>query len=447
MTDTVFALATAPGRAAIAVMRVSGPATGDIVTQVCGPLPRARRATLRTFRDAAGRVIDRGLILWFPGPGSYTGEDCAEFHIHGGPVLIDELTRTLAQHGLRLAAPGEFSRRAFDNGRLELDQVEAVADLIDAETSAQARQALGQLQGAIGRRFRLWREELIGILSDLEGAIDFPDEELPPDLAGRAAGALTVLRQSLAGAAVDATRGRRIRDGYKVAIIGAPNAGKSSLFNYLLGRDAAIVTPVAGSTRDVIEAPLDLDGYRVLLADMAGIRDANEMVELEGVRRARQWSAEADLRIWVVDGSSNDEQWRVAADLVSAGDLCVLNKSDLPAAAAAAAAGAAAAALSASVHSAQLVGVADETIRSLVTSRVLADLAGGEFPAATRARHAALIAAAQEDLSRALGVFCEQPELAAEDVRNAAKSLEGITGRIGSEDVLASIFSRFCIGK
>ena len=441
MSDTIFAPATAPGRAAVAVVRISGPATAAALGALAVRLPGPRRASLRTLRGPDGDVIDKGLVLWFPGPNSYTGEDSAELHLHGGLAVVAALTQALWAAGLRLAEPGEFPRRAFENGRLDLDQAEAVADLVDAETEAQARQALGQLEGALGQRYDHWRGQLIDALAQLEAAVDFPDEDVPADVAARARGPIQRLLAELDEALADEARGRRIRDGYRIAIIGAPNAGKSSLFNALLGRDAAIVTPIPGATRDVIEAPLVLAGYKVLLADMAGLRATEDPVEIEGVRRARAWAADADLRLWLVDGSASDGGWRLAADLLQPADVVLINKADLPA-------GEDSAAVRKMAPTAQTVSVAagvDGLLRGL-SDRVVADLSGAEFPAVTQARHRNLLEIAREHLRRGL-ISLEEPELAAEDVRLAARALGRVAGRIGAEDVLDLVFASFCIGK
>jgi len=446
MRDTIFAPATAAGRAAVAVVRISGPDAGPALAALAGPLPAPRRAVVRKLRDARGDVIDQALVLWMPGPGSYTGEDAAELHLHGGPAVVGLATAALAASGLRLAEPGEFTRRAFEAGRLSLDQAEGVADLVDAETEAQARQAVAQLHGALGRRYARWRSMLAEALAYVEAAVDFPDEELPSDVARRALPRIARLEDDLARALADARRGERVRDGYRIALIGAPNAGKSRLFNQLLERDAAIVTPMAGTTRDVIEAPLVIAGYKVVAADMAGVRETREAIEGEGVRRARAWADEADLRLWVVDAAAGVGAWREASDLVRPGDMLLLNKSDL-------AAGCdAAAALRALDESAERFEVSAETgaglgpLREALARRVAADLGGLEFPAVTRARHARVLAEALAHLDRA-GRALETPELAAEDLRLAARALERITGRIGAEDVLDVIFGSFCIGK
>jgi len=443
MRDTIFALATAPGRAAVAVIRISGPNAGSALRALAGRLPSPRRATARRLRSADGQTLDEALVLWLPGPGSYTGEDVAELQLHGGVAVIAGVTHALLAQGLRLAEPGEFTRRAFEAGRLDLDQAEGVADLIDAETDAQARQALAQLGGALGRRYEGWRETLTHALAFVEAAVDFPDEEVPADVAGRALPLVASLMHDLEAALADAGRGERVRDGYRVALIGAPNAGKSALFNALLGRDAAIVTATAGTTRDVIEAPMGLAGYKVILADMAGLRASDDAIETEGVRRARAWASSAALRIWVVDGSAGDGAWREAADLVRPGDLLAINKSDLPLGADRAAFDAVALEQFDVAATTGKIGA----LRDSLSARVIADLTGADFPAVTRARHEALL---RDALTRLRGVDAaalETPELAAEDLRLAARAMERVTGRIGAEEVLDVVFGAFCIGK
>jgi tRNA modification GTPase len=446
MRDTIFAPATAAGRAAVAVVRISGPEAGPALRALAGRLAAPRRAVVRKLRDDRGDVIDQALVLWMPGPGSYTGEDAAELHLHGGPAVVGRATAALAALGLRLAEPGEFTRRAFEAGRLSLDQAEGVADLVDAETEAQARQAVAQLEGALGRRFARWRAMLSEALAHVEAAVDFPDDELPSDVARGAEPRIARLEDDLGRALGDARRGERVRDGYRVALIGAPNAGKSRLFNRLLERDAAIVTPTAGTTRDVIEAPMVIEGYKVLVADMAGVRETAEAIEGEGVRRARAWASDADLRLWVVDAAEAGGAWREAGDLVRPGDMLLLNKSDLEPGRDAAAA------LGALDESSERFEVSAETggglaaLREALGRRVAADLGGVEFPAVTRTRHARVLAEALAHLDRASRTL-ETPELAAEDLRLAARALERITGRIGAEDVLDVIFGSFCIGK
>jgi tRNA modification GTPase len=451
MIRTIFALATAPGRAAVAIVRVSGPLAGEAVRRLAGALPTPRRAALRTLRRPGdGAVLDRALTLWFPGPDSYTGEDCAEFHVHGGHAVVEGLVDALIGLGLGLAEPGEFTRRAFQNGRLDLAQAEAVADLVDAETEAQRRQALAQLEGDLSRRHGAWRGVLIEALAVLEAAVDFPDEDVPETVADEAAPALRALAAELDDALIDADRGERVRDGYRIALVGAPNAGKSSLLNALAGRDAAIVAASPGTTRDVIEVSLNLAGFRVLIADTAGLRATTEPVEIEGVRRARGRAEQAALRIWVVDGAADDPAWRETAKVVRPDDICVINKQDLKP-------GLAGDAVRDWANGQGLKTLELSLVRrsglleleTLLTARVTSALTGAEFPAATRARHRHDLAEARAHLGRALLALSApvEVELAAEDVRLAARSLAKISGRIDPEDVLDRVFARFCIGK
>jgi len=446
MTDTIFALATAPGRAAVAVLRVSGPEAMRALRSLTSRAPSPRRAAVRVLRAADGTILDRALVLWFPAPASFTGEDCAELHLHGGAAVIDGVTAALLGAGLRLAEPGEFTRRAFENGKLDLDQAEAIGDLIDSESAAQARQALGQLEGALGRRYGAWREALIDALAHLEAAVDFPDEGLAPEVAEGARASLEHLLSDLGAALADADRGRRVREGYRVAIVGAPNAGKSSLLNALARRDAAIVTKTAGTTRDVIEVPLAAGGYRTILADMAGVRRSEDPIEAEGVRRAKAWAESADLRLWVVDRSAGDGAWALAAPLVLDGDLCLLNKSDLPAGADGFAARGMAADRKLDCLDVSLTSSGAGAIRDWLQRRVVRELAGGDFPAATRARHLDLLTEGRDHLGRSLDNLAD-PELAAEDIRLALRALGRVTGRVGAEDVLDRVFASFCIGK
>ena len=448
--DTIFALATAPGRAAIAIIRLSGPEAGGAVTALAGGGLRARAATLRVLRDPAdGAVLDEALVLWFPAPASVTGEDCAELQLHGGAAVVNAVTEALLALGIRLAGPGEFTRRAFENGKLDLSQAEAVADLVDAETESQRRQAFAQLDGALAQRHATWRAGLIEALAVLEAAVDFPEEDLPESVAAEAKPSLTRIVAELDIALADGGRGERVRGGFRVALIGAPNAGKSSLLNALVGRDAAIVTATPGTTRDVIEVPLTLSGYRVVLADTAGVRAARDPIEAEGVRRARAWAEAADLRLLVVDGSADDEAWRGVVGLTRAGDICLLNKADLPHGTSVAAE---AWATSQGVRSLSL-SLANEAglggLRGVLSERVVGALSGAEFPAATQERHRRDLVETRAQLDRALRALSEpaEVELAAEDVRLAARSLARISGQVGAEDVLDRVFARFCIGK
>ena len=444
MTDTIFAPATAAGRAAVAVVRLSGPRSGAAVRALAGVLPPPRQATVRSLRDGEGRGIDQALVLWFAGPASYTGEDCAEFHVHGGPAVVASLLEALAAFGLRLAEPGEFTRRAFENGKLDLAQAEGVADLIEAETEAQRRQALDQLGGALGQAQARWRDRLIEALAMFEAAVDFPDEEVPADVAARARPALEDLAGELEQTLVDVKRGERVREGFRIALVGAPNAGKSTILNALARREAAIVTATPGTTRDVIEVPLRLAGYKVLIADTAGLRDTADEIEAEGVRRARRWAEEADLRVWVVDGAS---QAAATVPDLHPHDLCVINKADLEQGAETGHALVEARALNVEVHRVSAWKPADiAALEQALEGRVVEALAGADPPAATRLRHRELLAEALERVRRALALE-DDLELAAEDVRLASRALDRITGRIDPEEVLGRVFSSFCIGK
>ncbi|WP_068876070.1 MULTISPECIES: tRNA uridine-5-carboxymethylaminomethyl(34) synthesis GTPase MnmE [unclassified Phenylobacterium] len=445
MTDTIYAPATAAGRAAVAVVRVSGPATRAAVKVLAGALPRPRRASLKTLRHPDGEAIDQALVLFFAGPESYTGEDAAEFHVHGGPAVVGAVIAALRALDLRLAEPGEFTRRAFENGKLDLAQAEGVADLIDAETEAQRRQALEQLGGRLSDVQARWTEALLEALAMLEAAVDFPDEEVPQDVAARARPVLQQLVAELEIAAADAERGERIREGYRIALIGAPNAGKSTLLNALAGRDAAIVTATPGTTRDIIEVPMVLAGYKALMADTAGLRETGDEIEAEGVRRARAWAAGADLRLWLVDGSSA-ETGTVPMEL-RPGDLCLITKRDLAVGPAGAWAAGQARRLGLAVAEITARGPGDlDWIRGVLEERIVEALEGAEPPAATRLRHQELLTEAADRLRHALAQD-EHLELAAEDVRLAARALDRITGRIDPEHVLGRIFSTFCIGK
>ncbi len=451
MSDTIFAPATAAGRAAVSVIRLSGPATRETLVALTKSALRPRRASLRALRRPSdGAVLDQALVLWFPGPASFTGEDSGELHLHGGGAVTEAVIEALASLGLRLAEPGEFTRRAFEHGRLDLAQAEAIADLVDAETEAQRRQALAQLEGELSGRHAVWREALIEALAGLEAAVDFPDEELPESVAAEARAPIEKVAAELAAALADSSRGERVREGFRIALIGAPNAGKSSLLNALAGSDAAIVTPTPGTTRDVIEVVLDLAGYRVTVADTAGLRESTDPIEAEGVRRAADRAGRADLRLLVIDAAASGDEWRTVTEWARPGDLALLNKADLPA-------GPAGQAARAWAERDQLLtldlslatGAGFAQVSERLTESVVGALSGSEFPAATRARHRRDLTAAHDHLRRALDEFDGgmAVELAAEDVRLAARCLARIGGRIDAEDVLDRVFARFCIGK
>ena len=434
MTDTIFAPATAAGRAAVAVVRLSGPQTAKAVRALAGRLPAARRASLRRLEGPDGRAIDDALVLWFPAPGSYTGEDSAEFHVHGGPAVVGALLDALSAQGLRLAEPGEFTRRAFEHGKLDLAQAEGVADLIDAETEAQRAQALAQLGGRLSQVQARWRDGLVRALAMLEAAVDFPDEEVPADVAARARPILDILADELDSAAADVERGEQVREGFRIALLGAPNAGKSTLLNALAKREAAIVSAMPGTTRDIIEVPMVLGGYKVIIADTAGLRRTEDEIEAEGVRRAEAWAETAGLRVWLVDGYGDPEP-EVPA-VLRRGDIVLLTKRDL---------GEGLEGLPGEPVTAKIPNDVAWLERAL-TETVGKALAGGEPPTATRLRHRELLTEAATRLRHALAED-KALELAAEDVRLAARALDRITGRIDPEQVLGRIFATFCIGK
>ncbi|MCY4405721.1 MAG: tRNA uridine-5-carboxymethylaminomethyl(34) synthesis GTPase MnmE [Rhodospirillaceae bacterium] len=441
--DTIFALSSGGGRAAIAVIRVSGPAAAEALTRIGGkPLPEPRRAALRRFREpATGAAIDLGLALWFPAPASASGEDMAEFHVHGGPAVIVALCDALAAiPGLRPAEPGEFTRRAFEAGRLDLTEAEGIADLVAAETDAQRRQALAQMEGGLHRLYDGWRERLMALRANVEAAIDFSDQELGEDPLAAAAPGLAALEAEVAAHLDDARRGERLREGFCIAIVGAPNAGKSSLLNRLAGRDAAIVSTRAGTTRDVVEVRLDLGGWPLTLADTAGLRESRDEIESEGMRRALARAASADLSLVVFDGAL----WPAAdaQSLALLGDdaLAVLNKTDLLAGPApTTVAGRAALGVSC------LTGAGFEALLETLAGEIARRYPTADAPALTRARHRQAVVECREALARAIAGPAD--ERLAEELRLAAHALGRITGRVDVEAVLDLVFRDFCIGK
>jgi tRNA modification GTPase len=435
MTDTIFALATPPGRGAIAILRLSGPGTDAALLSLGAGGLKPRTASLRDLAHG-GRAIDQALVLRFPAPNSYTGEDCAELHLHGGRAVVEGATLALVDLGLRPAEPGEFTRRAFENGRMDLAQAEAVADLIDAETEAQASQALGQLEGALSQTYAGFRRDLLTALALIEAEIDFPDEEVPDNLARSAGPLLDRLIADLKAALADGRRGERVRAGYRIVLIGETNAGKSSLFNALAAREAAIVTPIAGTTRDVLDADLIIGGYAVTLSDTAGLRDSTDPVEAEGVRRARARAEAADLRLWV---RGPDDVEGDAAGFARPGDLLVLTKADLGTAPA--------------VPGFETLTLSTATGKGLgdllgwISARLSRDLAGTDFPAVTRERHRRRLVEALAAVEAGRAALEASPEMAGDDLRRAAEALARVTGAVGVEDILGEVFSTFCIGK
>jgi len=446
--DTIFALSTPPGRGGIAVFRISGPAAGDALAALSGAgLPPPRQACLVELRRPGdGTPIDRGLVLWFPGPASFTGEDLGELQLHGGRAVVAATAGALAAlPGLRVAEPGEFTRRAFDNQKLDLAEVEGLADLINAETEAQRRVALSQLDGALSRVIEGWRRRLIEIAARLEAWIDFPEDDLPTGLDEEVALQLADLRAEMEPYLASDRRGERLRDGLTVTILGAPNVGKSSLLNAIARRDVAIVSDRAGTTRDVIEVHLDLGGYPLTLADTAGLRaeaaEGGDEIEVEGVARARGRAETADLRLVVFDAVLDLAMQEATTDLVAADSLVVFNKVDLaPPPEPTAFETNAVFAVSAKT------GTGLEALLDALAARAEALLGlAGAAPLLTRLRHREALADCLAGLGRA--EHAALPELRAEDLRLALRALGRITGRIDVEELLDVVFREFCIGK
>jgi tRNA modification GTPase len=438
MSETIFALSSGGGPAGLAVIRVSGPESRDLLAAMTGREAfEPRRAVRVAVRDpATGEIIDDGLALWFPGPGSYTGEDVAEFHIHGGPAVIEAVLRVMGTWpGLRLAEPGEFTRRAFQNDKLDLAEAEGLIDLIEAETEAQRRQALRQARGALGELQAVWRARLVRALAHLEAVIDFPDEEIPNSVNTQIKMDISWLADQITQYIERSKVGERVRSGIRVAIVGPPNAGKSSLLNLLARRDAAIVAETAGTTRDVIEVEMDVGGFPVVLADTAGLRETGEAVEAEGVQRARSWAEGADIKIAVFDVREG-----VDGDVVDSQTFVVFNKMDL-CEKSIDWCGSGLGVFRISVKTGAGIGALLDALAGVVRARF--ETAGA--PVFTRARHRTALEGCLAALRRAADAAL--PELMAEDLRLAVRSLGRITGEVDVEDLLDIIFSEFCIGK
>lgn len=437
--ETIFALASGVGRAGIAVLRVSGPRAFMVLERLTGrPPPPARRAVTRVLRDPAnGEMLDRALVLGFVGPASFTGEDLVELHLHGGRAVVEGAVAALSRfEGLRPAGAGEFTRRAFEAGKLDLSAAEGIHDLVMADTAAQRRLALRQSGGDFAVLCEGWRARLLDLLARIEAFIDFPDEDLPPDMLEGTAGGIAALTREIAARLADGGRGERLRAGVMVAILGPPNVGKSSLLNALAGRDAAIVSARAGTTRDVIEVALDLDGYPVTLVDTAGIREAGDEIEAEGIRRALARAAEADLRLVLTEAGSGVP----APEEVVRHDFSirVVTKADLGGAGALPEG-----AMAVSAESGE--GIAGLLAAIGARVRELCDV--GDAPAITRARHRAALTDCHDALERAAATVEGDLVLLAEELRLAARALGRIAGRVDVEQVLDRIFAGFCIGK
>ncbi len=429
--ETIFALASAPGRAGVALVRVSGPDAGPILAALSGGLPPPRTARLRGLRTRDGE-IDRALVLWFPAPASFTGEDVAEFHIHGGRAIRERLFEALAGLGARPAGPGEFSRRAVEHGRLDLTQAEAIADLVDAETPAQLRQALRQYDGALADLYEGWLADLIAALSRAEAAIDFSDDGVGEAEFAAARARVREIIGAIQAHMDDHRRGEALREGLKLAIIGPPNAGKSSLINALARREAAIVSDIPGTTRDVIELRLNLGGYLVQVADTAGLRETGDAIEAEGVRRALAQAGMSDLVLLLRDGTVPYTDYPGVAP-----DLLIWNKSDLPGFQKRDG-------ISLSLKSGEGLNELIAMLTAMVAERLETQ---DQTPALTRPRHREALGHALESLRHALTAPPDQPELFAEDLRLALRAIGRITGRVDVEELLDSVFRDFCIGK
>ncbi len=422
--DTIFALASARGKSGVAVIRVSGPEALGVVAALAGPV-EPRRPVLRRLRFD-GDVLDEGLVMTFPAPGSFTGEDVAEFHIHGSVASVSAVNRALgSMPGLRHAEAGEFTRRALENEKLDLAQIEGLADLVEAETEAQRRQAMRVLSGAIGKKAEVWRSRLIRAAALIEATIDFADEEVPTDVAPEVGELIASVLGELRTEAAGADAAERVRTGFEVAIVGPPNVGKSTLLNALAGREAAITSEIAGTTRDVIEVRMDLRGLPVTILDTAGIREAVDSIEAQGVARALSRATQADLRV-ILKGAEEDPVMEPVGD-----DLVLVSKSDL--------------------------GAGDFSAVSGEGLDLLVDRIAGIFEnrasdagIAVRERHKAAMLTAVSALESARDRLVSEPELAeliAEDLRGSVRSLDSLVGHVGVEDLLDEIFSSFCIGK
>lgn len=435
--DTIFALSSGRGRAGVAVIRVSGPAAAAAAQALTGgaEVPQPRLASLRRFAAADGTLIDEGLVLWFPEPGSFTGEDVAEFQVHGGRAVVDALLAALdALPGLRPAEAGEFTRRAVENGKFDLTQAEALADLINAETEAQRRQAVRQYGGALAALYEDWRSRLIRAAAWAEAAIDFSDEEIPANALAAAKSQAAEILSEIRAHLADHRRGEILRDGFYLTVIGPPNSGKSSLINALARRDVAIVSDIPGTTRDVVEAHLDLGGYPVIVADTAGLRASSDVLESEGVRRALARAEAADAVLLLLDASAADPFAGLPDAARASATLTVWNKIDLP--------HPARDGLAVSVKTGQGLDTLLAALAELVWTATGSDDAS---PPLTRQRHRRALTDAADSLDRSLAA--SEPELIAEELRLALRALGRITGRVDIEDLLDVVFRDFCIGK
>ncbi len=444
MTDTIFARASGAGRAGVAVYRLSGPGAFSLVSILVGKRIKCRTPIRVRLRDPGdGGPIDHGLAILFKAPKSYTGEDVAELHLHGAVSVEAGLFAALTGLGARPAEAGEFTLRALKNGKLDLAQAEALADLIDSETTLQRKQALGQLDGRLSALAESWRAKLLAVMAPLEADIDFPDEgDVPAAVAARAGPVIADLKSELTLYLEQSGRARTIREGVSIAVVGPPNAGKSSLVNALAGSEVAIVSDIAGTTRDIVEARLDLAGVVAVIADTAGLHEGTgDVIEAEGMRRARARAEAADIRLGVLNPSAAYVSRETLA-LLRPGDFLLWTRADLGAAIPQIVSPRGVEVLSVSSATGEGLPLLLDVLAKKVTA---GPQAGG--PALTRARHVKAVEDAIAALARAEVNLGAAPELAAEDARLAARALASITGAVGVEDVLGEIFSSFCIGK
>ncbi len=423
--DTIFALATAEGRAGVAIVRISGVTAYDVAGRLMSDVPKTRG--LRHILDQLGQVLDEALVLSFPGQHSFTGEPVVELHLHGSPAIVRAVLAAVGEAGSRGAEPGEFTRRALENGKLDLAQVEGLADLIDAETEAQHRQAMRVFSGGLGTLAEKWRKSLIRAAALIEATIDFVDEEVPVDVTPEVAALLSSVADGMAAQIKGVAAAERIRSGFEVAIVGAPNVGKSTLLNRLAGRDAAITSHVAGTTRDVIEVQMDLGGLPVTLLDTAGIRQTTDIVEEIGVERALKRAKMADMRVFLREG---DEPLPMAPEK---GDIVAQSKADL----------------------AEKPGLAVSGLTGEGVDRLVAEITttlqtqAGSAGIAIRERHRSAMIAATDQIRQVLDALngAAPADLLAEDIRQAISAVDTIVGRVDVENLLDEIFSSFCIGK
>lgn len=450
LSETIFALSSGKGRAGVSVIRLSGPETGAAILKLIRKekLPVPRETHLCWFRDPnTGIRLDQGLLIYFAAPNSFTGEDVAEFHIHGGRAVVSGFLDALSNiEGLRSAAPGEFTRRAFDNGKMDLTAAEGMADLINSETEAQRRQALRLMDGRLGDLYEEWRKEIITAQAYLELDIDFSDEEIPEDIIIKVQPIIKSLLDKITRHLGEGIKGERIRDGLQVVIMGAPNIGKSTLLNFLSKRDVAIVSHIAGTTRDLLEVHLDIAGFPVTVVDTAGIRESEDVIEVEGIRRAEHRAKDADIKILMVDAENWPEIPERLKRHMGRNAIILLNKRDLLSGADQINEESEHECLGVFAISARLETGMGAFLTCLTdTAESYMELTDG--PNLTRARHREALADCVKHLNR----FCKFPDkelaLMAEDLRMAARSLGSITGRVDVEDMLDVIFSEFCIGK